>query len=234
LRIAFVLLAATLLLPLALLLRSVDSRLEAQRRLRHELVAERIFDEMEGELTALLAREDARPSNAYVGSSTRVENWAPFVVGYFTRDERGVQVVAKPQLAPERLQRLETVLEATGALTTDTEAKAPSAPAAAPSGLDEAGEAAPQLGRQEDAYRAANRDEQAARFEVEPMKAARDGRRPGAAAPSASGAAQPVQAVPEAVLKQLNRAADVREREQTRPTAKKLSREDNDPLAGVE
>ncbi|HTU58807.1 MAG TPA: hypothetical protein VMF89_10245, partial [Polyangiales bacterium] len=99
LRIAFLLLGAALLVPLALLLRSVDSRLEAQRRLRHELVAERIFDEMEGELTALLSREEARPSDAYVGAGTRVENWAPFVVGYFTRDARGAQIVAKPQLA---------------------------------------------------------------------------------------------------------------------------------------
>jgi hypothetical protein len=239
LRIAFVLLAAALLLPLALLLRSVDSRLEAQRRLRHELVAERIFDEMEGELTALLAREDARPSDAYVGSSTRVENWAPFVVGYFTRDERGVQILAKPQLAPERLHRLEAALKATGAARTDGQADTASAPAAAPSRADNAREMLEQRRQQSEASEAANRAAELmpsdAHFEVEPIKAA--GRvKAGGTASSAPGAAQRVQPVPEAILKQLNRAADVREREQTRPTAKskKLSHDDNDPLSGLE
>src|SRR4051794_27330780 len=72
LRIAFVLLAAALLAPLALLARSMELRFEAQRRLRHEIVAERIFDEMERELTALLATESARPTEAYNAASTRV------------------------------------------------------------------------------------------------------------------------------------------------------------------
>ena len=106
LRIAFVLLAAALLAPLGLLARSMEARLEAQRRLRHEIVAERIFDEMERELTALLATESARPSDAYSAASTRVENWAPFVVGYFTRDAAGVHVVAQSQMDDARSARL--------------------------------------------------------------------------------------------------------------------------------
>jgi hypothetical protein len=106
LRIAFVLLAAALLAPLALLARSMETRLEAQRRLRHEIVAERIFDEMERELTALLATESARPTDAYKASSTRVEHWAPFVVGYFTRDAAGVHIVAQSQIDGTRSARL--------------------------------------------------------------------------------------------------------------------------------
>ena len=236
LRIAFLLLGAALLLPLALLLRSVDSRLEAQRRLRHELVAERIFDEMEGELTALLAREDARPSAAYVDSSTRVENWAPFVVGYFTRDERGVQVVAKQQLAPARLRRLEATLR-----TAPAPATHPPAPAAAAAsgGAYEALEdaegrdhAVEQKAKHE-ARRAPSRG-----IEVVPAKEAPSAKGLGAAAhESAPAASQPVQPLPEAIIKSLNRAADVREREQSRPASKRKAAtraDDADPLSSYE
>lgn len=94
LRAGFLLLAAALLF----LLRSVEARLEALRRLRHEIVAERILDEMERELTELLAREGERPTSAYDATSTRVETWAPFVVGYFRRDEQQLHVIAREQL----------------------------------------------------------------------------------------------------------------------------------------
>jgi hypothetical protein len=242
LRIAFLLLGAALLLPLALLLRSVDSRLEAQRRLRHELVAERIFDEMEGELSALLSREEARPSDAYVGASTRVENWAPFVVGYFTRDTRGAQIVAKPQLAPERLRRLEATLKLTDRGAEPTKA-APSpsstlgmdAPAAAPSRALQAleqTEAAEQR-----IEKKAKHEARSAQHELAPVNAVQSAKGIGAAAPSALDSAQRVQPLPEAILKQLNRAADVREREQSRPASKRKATtrsDDNDPLSGFE
>ncbi|MET0385850.1 MAG: hypothetical protein ABW321_07820 [Polyangiales bacterium] len=106
LRLAFVVLAAALLVPLALLLRSVESRLEAQRRLRHEIVAERVFDEMERELTQLLLREGERPSAAYDATETRVASWAPFVVGYFTRDDDQLRVIAAEQLTAARVARV--------------------------------------------------------------------------------------------------------------------------------
>lgn len=226
LRIAFLLLGAALLLPLALLLRSVDMRLEAQRRLRHELVAERIFDEMEGELSALLAREDARPSDAYAGTSTRVENWAPFVVGYFTRDRRGVQIVAKPQLAPERLHRLEALLRVTAGQSEEAR-PAPRDASAAP-----AAPSAVKVG----AY---PREDKTAKTSAGGHYGAGPGKGPSVntlAAEGAQTAAQEVQPLPEAILKQLNRAADVREREQARPAAKRkaLSRDENDPLSGLE
>ena len=69
-----------------------------------------------------------------------------------------------------------------------------------------------------------------------PTKAAAKGL--GAAAPtSASGAAQRVQPLPEAIIKQLNRAADVREREQSRPASKRKAAtraDDADPLSSFE
>jgi colicin import membrane protein len=256
LRIAFLLLGAALLVPLGWLLRSVDARLEAQRRLRHELVAERIFDEMEGELTALLAREDARPSAAYAATSTRVENWAPFVVGYFTRDARGVQIVAKPQLEAARVSRLEATLKraaARGAAERASGAGPTSDAFAKDTARLAEAEAAAKLAEQRRAAAAASAN--SARYAEEPaleepapddeeQKRKHDGsraiERKGAGASQGLGAAPAaapvpkVQAAPEAVLKQLNRAADSRKREVAPNTKSKgaLSPDDNDPLSG--
>lgn len=105
LRIAFLLLGVALLAPLLFLVRAAEVRFETQRQLRHEMVAERIFDEMETELTALLERESQRPSSAYDVVHTRVESWAPFVVGYFKRDITGPHLLAQAQLSPTRASR---------------------------------------------------------------------------------------------------------------------------------
>lgn len=111
LRLAFVGLGVVLLAPLGFLLGAVDERIEAQRRLRHEVVAERIFDELERELTALLAAESARPSAAY-DEPTRVDAWAPFVVGYFKASPGGVELLAPDQLDAARAARLREALGA--------------------------------------------------------------------------------------------------------------------------
>jgi hypothetical protein len=105
-RLAFVGLGVALLLPLLLLVRSAAARLEEQRKLKHQVVAERIFDEMERELATLLEHEHARPSAAYAAAQTRVQNWDPFVVGYFTHDYTGPQVTARVQLTAGRAQRV--------------------------------------------------------------------------------------------------------------------------------
>lgn len=112
LRVAFVLLGVTLLGALFLLVRSAQAQLEAQRRLRHQIVAERMFDEMERELTLLLEREDARPTSAYDAQNTRSQSWAPFVVGYFTRDASGIHTLAKDQLDPARAEHVERAAQA--------------------------------------------------------------------------------------------------------------------------
>jgi hypothetical protein len=106
LRLGFVALGVALLVPLWLLLREAESRLEAQRRLRHQIVAERVFDEMERELTLLLASERARPSAAYDASPSEEASWAPFVVGYFTRDAARTRVLGGAQLAVARAERV--------------------------------------------------------------------------------------------------------------------------------
>lgn len=106
LRLGFVMLGALLLLPLFLLLREAEARFEFQRRLRHEIVAERVFDEMERELTALLEHERARPSSAYDNPKTQVDRWSPFVVGYFRYDRQRLHLPAASQLSAERKARV--------------------------------------------------------------------------------------------------------------------------------
>jgi hypothetical protein len=109
LRLAFLLLGVLLLVPLALLLAAANERLEAQRLLRHQVVAERIFDELERELTLLLESESQRPSSAYA-QNTSVSAWAPFIVGYFTADSSGTRYVAEDQLEAVRRARLDRAL----------------------------------------------------------------------------------------------------------------------------
>ena len=111
-RIVFVVLAVVLLLPLGLLFdRTLDS-IAAERELRHQAVAERIFDEMERELTRFLRREEDRPFEHYRffylpegGSIDDIELIASplsqpaeeeFIIGYFQVDPNGA--VASPLL----------------------------------------------------------------------------------------------------------------------------------------
>jgi hypothetical protein len=109
LRLWFVALGVLLLTPLGFLLDAMDERVEAQRRLRHEVVAERIFDELERELTALLDAESARPSAAY-DEPTRAEAWAAYVVGYFKLGADGVELIAGDQRDAARSARVKGAL----------------------------------------------------------------------------------------------------------------------------
>ena len=109
LRFAFVGLALALLLPLALLLYAAGERVEEQRRLRHQMVSERIFDELERELTDLLEREAARSSQAY-DRQTSPDAWAPFVVSYFVADRFGERPVSSVELTPQRRSALRDAL----------------------------------------------------------------------------------------------------------------------------
>ncbi len=109
LRLGFLALALVFLAPLGWLLHSSHLRLEEQRRLRHEVVAERIFDELERELTAVLSAEQERSSQDYDGFTDPV-TWAPFIVGYFTTSDRGSRVVAQERLPEERRRRVQAAL----------------------------------------------------------------------------------------------------------------------------
>lgn len=108
-RIAFLAIGIALLCALGMFVRSALVRLEHQRRLRHEVVAERIFDEVERELTTYLDSETARPSAAYDVEHSEPRNWAPFVVGYFTV-ESGYRVVGRNTLDAARVSRIEGAL----------------------------------------------------------------------------------------------------------------------------
>jgi hypothetical protein len=218
LRLGFLLLGAALLAPLFVLLRSVESRLEAQRHLRHEIVAERIFDEMERELTALLAREGERPSDAYDVTQTRVETWAPFVVGYFTRDAAGLRVIARDQLTPERAARVERAVERTLPPT-----------AATKPGLDTALERRRSAGELEPAQSREHIREKKAVLHPPATRAAE-----GAGTQPKRPLAQ--KSLPEAVLRQLNRAADERDpQSKTRSAPTPIDSLDSaeDPLNGL-
>ncbi len=104
-RIVFLLLALVLLASLALLVDKATDSVKAERSLRHRVLADRIVDEMESELSTWLRREEDRPFAQYryfyvpEGSPTQLVNLTqsplsqpprePFVVCYFQIDPGG-------------------------------------------------------------------------------------------------------------------------------------------------
>jgi len=105
LRLGFIALGAALLLTVLGLLHSAVSRLERQSRLRHQMVAERVFDEAEREISSLLQHEAERPSAAYDAIDTDPHRWSRFIVGYYRRDPT-LHVVAEQKLTAARLTRI--------------------------------------------------------------------------------------------------------------------------------
>jgi signal transduction histidine kinase len=86
LRRRFLLVAAAVLLPVTLLVWRALASLAAERRLRHEVVAERLFDEMERALSDLLAEEELRP---FLDYATEPPDPRGFVRGRFQVDPDG-------------------------------------------------------------------------------------------------------------------------------------------------
>lgn len=105
LRLAFLALGVLVLAPLTWLLASVEARLDAQRRLRHEVVADRIFDELERELTSVLA-QSAQQARLGSGQRPATESWPPFVVGYVKRTGDGNQLFTRSAGDPKDADRL--------------------------------------------------------------------------------------------------------------------------------
>ena len=103
LRRRFVLVAIGVLVPVVLLVWRALGSVAVERRMRHEVVAERLFDEMERALSDLLAREEARPVEAY-GTGGPVPlapaTDQPFVIGWFEIDPGGAIRTAEAGLAP--------------------------------------------------------------------------------------------------------------------------------------
>ena len=115
LRWAFLALGAALLIAVGLPLHSALSRLDEQRLIRHRMVAERVFDEAEREVSSVLQLEAKRPSDAYDGQDTDPSNWAPFVVGYYRREPE-LNIVAEDALPPERIARVRTAVASVRAI----------------------------------------------------------------------------------------------------------------------
>jgi signal transduction histidine kinase len=110
LRLAFGALGAAILIAVGVLLGSALSRLEQQRLFRHQVVAERVFDEIEREISSLLQHEAERPSEAYDVTDTSPSRWSRFIVGYYRRDP-DFSAIAADKLGSERLQRLQTAVQ---------------------------------------------------------------------------------------------------------------------------
>jgi signal transduction histidine kinase len=101
-RIVFVFLAALVLLPMALLVNRTLEGIDAEREVQHRAVADRIFDEMESEISTFLREEEMRPFDHYrfyytpqggsgaqsalVRSPLSKAPHHPWVLGYFQID----------------------------------------------------------------------------------------------------------------------------------------------------
>ncbi|HEX2677288.1 MAG TPA: histidine kinase dimerization/phospho-acceptor domain-containing protein, partial [Polyangiales bacterium] len=105
LRVAFVALGVALLATVLGLLHSALARLDEQRMLRHRMVAERVFDESEREISSLLQHEAERASAAYDAEDTDPERWSQFVVGYYRRDPE-LHVLAESRIGNARATRV--------------------------------------------------------------------------------------------------------------------------------
>ncbi|MGH7899558.1 MAG: sensor histidine kinase [Candidatus Binatia bacterium] len=92
-RVLFVGVSLVLLGLMALLVHRALGGVALERQMRHQAVAERVFDEMERALSNLLETEEARPLERY---AIDVDPPPPsFVVGYFEVDSTGA-VQARP------------------------------------------------------------------------------------------------------------------------------------------
>jgi hypothetical protein len=76
---------------------AIEVKLSHESRLRHEVVAERVFDEFERELNSVLKSEIERPSSAY-DAPTDPSLWAPFVLGYFMGSPEHHRATFAPRL----------------------------------------------------------------------------------------------------------------------------------------
>jgi signal transduction histidine kinase len=120
--LAFAALGLVLVSCVVALLSSAVARLEEQRTLRHRMVAERVFDEVEREIGSVLQHEAARPSAAYDSIATDPARWSRFIVGYYRRDPELI-LLAEPALAAARAARLREALQLTAAEIVEARAR---------------------------------------------------------------------------------------------------------------
>lgn len=118
LRLAFLLLTAALLAPLAFLAMQAVEHADLQQLVRHDTLARRVFDEMERSLTDLLRREEERPFDQYrtwyvpeggtgAGQTLTRSPLAtippdPFIIAYFQIEPGGrLSMPLSPDSAPD-------------------------------------------------------------------------------------------------------------------------------------
>ena len=107
LRLVLVLLALAVLVPAALLVHRALRGAAAEQAARHRAVAERLFDEMERALSDLVAREEARPVEAFRATgAARIAELPPerFVLGYFQIEADGHVTTPLPPRDAEALR----------------------------------------------------------------------------------------------------------------------------------
>ena len=79
-RLRFAAIAGVLLLLVGLLVARAERSVRFERIAQHDAIAERLFDEIERELSAFLEREERRPGHAFPGAEIEGRE---FVVAYF-------------------------------------------------------------------------------------------------------------------------------------------------------
>jgi signal transduction histidine kinase len=102
-----VVLALAVLVPAALLVHRALRGAAAEQAARHRAVAERLFDEMERALSDLVAREEARPVEAFRATgAARLAELPPegFVLGYFQIEPDGHLTTPLPPRDVEALR----------------------------------------------------------------------------------------------------------------------------------
>ena len=111
-RLRLIFLGAGLILVGAVLALSyvMHKQIKSAVRDREEMVALRVFDELEREISAFLDGENAREPYRNL-PETNPELWAPFVVGYFTASAQGSTIVAADGATSENERRMNWSVE---------------------------------------------------------------------------------------------------------------------------
>lgn len=107
LRFAFIAIGLFVCGAVAALVLSSARQLQEQRRLRHQVVAERVFDEVERDLGSVLNHELSRPPAAYDAGPTDTEpsKWAPYIIAYYHRGDGQIHLVAGDKISGQRRKR---------------------------------------------------------------------------------------------------------------------------------
>ncbi|HVO25704.1 MAG TPA: HAMP domain-containing sensor histidine kinase [Candidatus Margulisiibacteriota bacterium] len=110
-RLIFLAFALALLAFVGLLVERALRSIALEREMRHQALAERVFDEMERGLSRLLEREEQRPPGQYTADPQPAP--FPFVMGYFQADpDGGIRTAAVPRASPEAAGEIEGIVNA--------------------------------------------------------------------------------------------------------------------------